>query len=254
MNATVTLARKEAGELLRSGRGLAWLLMVCLVLSGFGLLLIGDVELSLLDNAQVVYDMTATVTALGALLAVVTGADAVAGERERGSLIPLLLMPIPRSGIVLGKIGGQVVAWAVTLCLAAPYLWAVGSTGQNLRAAYLATLVLGTPIVLGFGLLAIGLGARLATARATLLTSLIGLMFAASPLLFGPSLRQTAIGRGFDQVNPFAAALNAYDAMIIDSERLAAQGGHLLVALCWLALALWFALTGVHRLARGQSA
>src|SRR5229473_2172541 len=86
MNPTILIARKEAGELLLSQRGLAWLLAMAAALSGFALLLVSNSELSLLDNAQVVYDMVGIVGALGALLALVVGIDATGGERERGSL------------------------------------------------------------------------------------------------------------------------------------------------------------------------
>jgi ABC-type transport system involved in multi-copper enzyme maturation permease subunit len=248
MNAVGLLARKEAGELLLSSRGLGWLLAVSVVLSGFGLLLIGSQELSLLDNAQVVYDMLGIVTGLGALLAVAAGADAIAGERERGSLLPLLLAPIPRGGLLLGKIAGQAAAWAVMLVLAMPYLWAVGSTGQNMIGGGIALVLLGTPVALGFGFLALGLGARLGSSRGTLMPCLILLLLSASPLLLGPSLRQSAIGVAFDTVNPFSAALNAYDAVVIDGQGAASQVWHGLVALIWLAGTAAFAGVGIHRL------
>lgn len=250
MTAAGLIARKEAGELLFDLRGQAWLLAMAVALSAFGLLLIGSAELSLLDNAQVVYDMTGIVTALGALLALIVGIDGVGGERERGSLVPLLLTPASRGSILLGKIGGVAVAWAVMLLLAAPYLWAVGSTGQNLRDSLVVLLLLGTPVVLGFGLLGLGLGARLDTARAALLAGLIALLVAASPLLIGPSLRQSALGRIFDAANPFSAAVNAYDAVIIDSQSLFAQALPMGHTLLWLTLMLWFAHAAFHRVAR----
>jgi ABC-type transport system involved in multi-copper enzyme maturation permease subunit len=250
MSPTALIARKEAGELLLNLRGLAWLMAVAVALSTFGLLLVSNTELSLLDNAQVVYDMVAIVTALGALLALVVGIDAVAGERERGSLVPLLLTPVSRDSILLGKLGGVAIAWAVMYTLALPYLWAVGSTGQNLWQGMVVLALLGSPVVLGFGFFGMGLGSLLATGRTGLLTGLISLIVSASPLLLGPSLRQSAVGRAFDTVNPFSAAVNAYDAVIIDSQTILAQWEHIVVAAVWLALALWLARFGFHRVAR----
>jgi ABC-type transport system involved in multi-copper enzyme maturation permease subunit len=250
MSATGLIARKEGGDLLLNLRGLGWLLTMAVVLSVFGLLLIGSTELSLLDNAQVVYDMGGIVTALGALLAVVVGTDAIAGERERGTLVPLLLTPASRNSILLGKLGGQAIAWIVMYAIAMPYFWAVGSTGQNLVDGAVCLALLGTPVVLGFGFLAMGLGARLDSARSGLLTGLIVLLLSASPLLLGPSLRQSAIGRAFDAVNPFSGALNAYDAVIIDSQSIFGQLPHFAVTLAWLVLTLWFAARGFGRVSR----
>jgi ABC-type transport system involved in multi-copper enzyme maturation permease subunit len=250
MSPAALITRKEAGDLLLSLRGLAWLMAVAIVLSAFGLLLVSNTELSLLDNAQVVYDMVAIVTALASLLALVIGIDTVAGERDRGSLVPLLLTPVSRDTILTGKLGGIAIAWAVMYALALPYLWAVGSTGQNLALGMLTLGLLGTPVVLGFGFFGMALGAGLSSARPALLTGLIALVLSASPVLLGPSLRQAAIGRAFDAVNPFSAAVNAYDAVIIDSQAIIGQASHLMVALAWLTLTLWLSRASFRRVAR----
>jgi ABC-type transport system involved in multi-copper enzyme maturation permease subunit len=246
VNPVLLIARKEYGEVLQSSRGLSWLLAASVVLSGLSLLFVSNTELSLLDNAQVVYMMMGTVTALAALFAVVLGADAIAGERERGSLVLLLLTPVSAINIVFGKMSGQVIGWAVMYVLALPYLWAVGSTGQNLLQAIAYLALFGTPLVLGFGFFSLGLSARLQSVRTALLASLIALLLLASPLLLGPGLRQTAVGVAFDAINPFAAGLNSYDSVVIDSEPLVMQLPRLAVALIWLAITFWFARRGIE--------
>jgi ABC-type transport system involved in multi-copper enzyme maturation permease subunit len=248
MSAALLIARKEAGELVLSARGLAWLLAVTSALSVFGLLLVGTTELSLLDNAQVVYDMVAIATALGALLALIAGIDFMAGEQERGTMVPLLLTPTSPGAILSGKLGGIAFAWAVIYILALPYIWAVGSTGQNLWQGMLVLVPLGTPIVLGFGFFGMTLGARLASVRAGLTTGLVTLAVSASPLVIGASLRQSVIGRIFDTVNPLSAAVNAYDAVIIDSETIFAQWDHIAVAAVWFVLTLWLARAGFRHI------
>ena len=54
------MAYKESTQMLRSQRGLLWLMAYSGLLSAFSLLLVSNTELSLLDNAQVVYMMTGT--------------------------------------------------------------------------------------------------------------------------------------------------------------------------------------------------
>jgi len=240
VNPILLIARKESGEVLGSGRGLGWLTLLAAVLSVLSLLLVSDTELSLLDNAQVVYIVMGTITALGGLLAVVLGSDAWAGERERGSLIPLLLTPVEITDIVLGKMGAQGIAWGSAYLVALPYLWAVGSSGQNLAQAVLYLGLFGTPLVLGFGFYALGLSVRLGSVRAALLASLTTLLLAASPLLLGPSLRQSAVGKIFDAVNPFSAVLNTFDSVVVDSQPFTLQLGRLAVVVAWLVVATWF--------------
>ncbi|MCG6863203.1 MAG: ABC transporter permease subunit [Chromatiaceae bacterium] len=237
MSATTQIARKERGALLQDQRGLGWLLAFSGVLSAFALLLISNQELSLLDNAQVVYMLAGTVTAAGAVIAVILGADAFAGERERGTLVPLLIAPISTSELLMGKALGLVGAWALMYLLSLPYLWAVGAGGQNLVQAILYLALFGTPVVLGFGYLAMALSARSGSVLTSLLTGLILLLFTASPLLLGPGLRNSTIGKALDTVNPFSGALNTYDAVIIDSDPFLAQLPRLALVLAWLAIA-----------------
>ncbi len=236
MNPTSLIAQKERAALLQNQRGLVWLLAFSGVLSAFALLLISNQELSLLDNAQVVYMMTGTVTAAGAVIAVILGADAFAGERERGTLVPLLTAPITAKQLLMGKALGLLNAWGVMYLLALPYLWAVGAGGQNLLQAMFYLALFGTPVVLGFGYLAMALSARSGSVMMSLLTGLIVLLFSASPLLIGPGLRNSAIGKALDWVNPFSGALNTFDAVIIDSDPFSGQISRLLLVLIWLLL------------------
>jgi hypothetical protein len=98
------------------------------------------------------------------------------------------------------------------------------------------------------GFLGIALSARLRNVRSALLTSLIALMLLASPLLLGPSLRQSGIGKLFDAVNPFSAAVNTFDSVVIDSQPFAMQLGRLAIPLAWLLLTAAFAIRGVRKM------
>ena len=238
MNAIWIIARKESTQALRSQRGLLWLLTFSGLLSAFSLLLVSNTELSLLDNAQVVYMMAGTVLAAGALLAAILGSDAYAGEKERGTLIPLLCAPISPNALLAGKAMGMLAAWGVMFMTSVPYLWAVGASGQNLDGALFYLALFGTPVVLGFGYLAVALSARTGSVMTSLLSTVTLLMLSASPLLIGPGLRGTAIGRFLDAVNPFAGALNTFDSVIIDSDPFSAQTARLILVTVWLVLCL----------------
>lgn len=236
MNAILLIAQKERAALLQNQRGVAWLLAFSVVLSAFALLLISNKELSLLDNAQVVYMMAGTVTAAGAIITVILGADAFAGERERGSLVPLLTAPISIGDLLMGKALGLIGAWGVMYVLALPYMWAVGTDGQNLVQAMVYLALFGTPVVLGFGYLAMAVSARSGSVITSLLSNLIVLLFSTSPLLIGPALRNSAVGKVLDAVNPFSGALNTYDSVMIDSDPFTTQLPRLVLVFVWLVL------------------
>jgi ABC-type transport system involved in multi-copper enzyme maturation permease subunit len=232
------ITHKESAQLLCSKRTLLWLLAYSGLLSTFSLLLVSDTELSLLDNAQVVYLMTGTILAVGSLIAAVLGSDSYAGERERGTLTPLLCAPVGPNALLAGKGLGLLMAWGVMFVMAMPYLWAVGQGGQNLGQAVFCLALLGTPVVLGYGCLAMALSARTGSVVLSLLSTVTVLTISAIPLLLGPSLRMSAIGHVFDAVNPFAGALNSLDSVIIDSEPFGAQAARLLLVATWLGVCL----------------
>jgi ABC-type transport system involved in multi-copper enzyme maturation permease subunit len=238
MKAHLSIACKESAQMLRSQRGLLWLLAFSGLLSAFSLLLVSNTELSLLDNAQVVYMLSGTVVTAGALLAAILGSDAYAGEKERGTLVPLLCTPIDADVLLAGKALGMLIAWGIMFIVAAPYLWAVGASGQNLGAAVFSLALFGTPVVLGFGYLAMALSARTGSVLVSLLSTVTLLLLSAIPLVLGPGLRGTAIGRVIDAVNPFAGALNTFDSVIIDSQPFSAQAGRLILVVVWLGVCL----------------
>jgi ABC-type transport system involved in multi-copper enzyme maturation permease subunit len=238
MKAQLNIAYKEIAQMLRSQRGLLWLLSFSGLLSAFSLLLVSNTELSLLDNAQVVYMMSGTVVAAGALLAAMLGSDAYAGEKDRGTLVPLLCTPVSANILLTGKALGMLITWGIMFIVATPYLWAVGASGQNLGAAVFYLALFGTPVVLGFGCLAMALSAHTGGVLASLLGTVTLLLLSASPLVIGPGLRGTAIARVLDAVNPIAGALNTFDSVIIDSQPFSAQAGRLILVVAWLGLCL----------------
>lgn len=235
-----TIAYKESLQMLRSQRGLLWLTAYSGLLSAFSLLLVSNTELSLLDNAQVVYMMSGTVLAAGSLLSVILGSDAYAGEKERGTLIPILCAPVGADTLLIGKTIGLLSAWTLMFVLATPYLWAVGADTQNLGAAVFYLVLFGTPVVLGFGYLAMALSARTGSVLTSILSTTILLLLAASPLSIGPGLRSSTVGHALDAINPFAGAINTFDSVMIDSQPFSVQIGRLVLVVVWLGIC-WLA-------------
>ena len=212
-----TLIKKECIEEISSSRGAALYLAGCGVLSVFSLLLVSNTELSLLDNAQAVYMMSAIIIALALLITVIRGSDGFAGERERETLEILFITPVSPAEVAIAKLMGQIFSWLVVFVLSIPYLWAVGSTGQNLISALIYLLIAGTLLVVIFGGFSLALSARMKTFKGALSIGLTAFLLSGSPILLGPSLRQSTVGRFIDLINPFADALNMLDSVVVDS-------------------------------------
>lgn len=248
MNPWLPLIKRELQEDFYAARGGAFLVSATLVLSAFAVLLVSNTELSLLDNAQAVYLMTGIIIALGALVAVIRGSDSFAGERERETLEPLLLAPINGHRLAAAKLGGMLFFWLMLWVLAIPYLWAVGSTGQNLLPAIHYLFITGTLVVFICGGATLALSAKMKSFKGVLSLGVTMLLLLGSPVVLGPSLRQSAAGRILDLINPLAAALNTMDSVIIDSQGLAWQLPRLMIMGGYALAVLWCLYAATRRI------
>jgi len=132
------------------------------------------------------------------------------------------------------------VSWLLLYLLAMPYIWAVGSSGQNLTYALLYLFISGTVLMTIFGSLVLSLSAKIRSFKGAMSAGLILFLFAAAPVALGPSLRQSTIGRVLDWLNPFAITMNMLDAVIIDSRTAPGQQFLPLVVLAgYGAVAVW---------------
>jgi ABC-type transport system involved in multi-copper enzyme maturation permease subunit len=239
MSALGSLLRKELREGVFSIRSAALYLTSVAVLSVFAVTLVSNKEMSLLDNAQAVYLMCCIVLAMGLLVAVVRGSDSFAGERERQTLELLLVAPIRGREIAFAKLGGTLVAWALTFVLAIPYVWAVGSTGQNLGPALTYLFFSGALLTLIFGGVTLLVSARTRSLAVALSVGLTLFLLFGSPVVLGPSLRQSSVGRIIDWINPFAHGLNMLDSVVVDSQGTSFQLAHLAVLVAYAVVVLW---------------
>jgi ABC-2 type transport system permease protein len=233
------LIKKECVEEIFSSRGAALYLVGCGVLSVFSLLLVSNTELSLLDNAQAVYMMSAIIITLALLIAVIRGSDGFAGERERETLETLLITPVSPAEVAVGKLMALIFSWLVVFILSIPYLWAVESTGQNLISTLEYLFISGTLLVVIFGGFTLALSARMKTFKGALSIGLTAFLLSGSPILLGPSLRQSAIGRFIDLINPFADALNMLDSVVVDSLGVVFQIIPLAILVSYAIAAMW---------------
>lgn len=236
----MTLVGKECNENIFSFRGAALYLVDCGILSVFSILLLSDTELSLLDNAQAVYMMTAIVMALALLIAVISGCDGFAGERERETLETLLIAPVSGVNVGMAKLAGTFFSWCIVFAISVPYLWVLGSAGQNLWPAFIYLFCTGSLLVLIFGGITLGLSARVRTVKGALTIGLILFLLSGSPIIIGPSLRQSAVGRFIDWVNPFGNALNMMDSVVVDSQNFLVQLPHIAILIFYSIVSIWF--------------
>ncbi len=94
--AWAVVAGQELRDLWLGGRGLLLSLAFSGLLSVLSYLVATNQALNFLEQRESVNLTLQVAIAVGAMLALLAGADAISGERERGSLESLLLSPVSR--------------------------------------------------------------------------------------------------------------------------------------------------------------
>jgi ABC-2 type transport system permease protein len=238
MKRTRTLAVRSLRELAFTAKGLVWLPAFSLLLSLLVYLFLTNADLSLMDQKTMMFMTAQAIVLLGMLAVGVVGAEAIAGERDRGTLEALLAAPVGRGELLGGFLAGALTPWAAMVLIALPYLAVVsaGTGGFLLAAGYL--LLLGSLLALGVGAWAIGLSAASGSGRNGILTALVVYAGLAIPALLGSALRANWVGRAYDFLDPFSNVMNTLDSAIIDEQGLSLQ----IVRLAMLGV---FSLAGV---------
>jgi ABC-2 type transport system permease protein len=173
---------QELRDLWLGGRGAALCFGFSLLLSVIAYLTATNTALNFLEQRESVSLTLQVAIAIGALLTLLAGADAVSGERERGSLEILLLTPVSRRQVVIGKLLAAVSLWLAAFAISVPYVWFLGRGIDIVGNALAVGLVVGT--LLAVFLSSVGMVVSLFTASNRLSLALSLLLLLA---LFAPS-------------------------------------------------------------------
>lgn len=126
---------RELRDLWLGGKALTLVLIYTVLLGIYSYLFASNAELNLLPVQEVVLEIVKAAIFVGLFVCLIIAADSVSGERERATLEGLLLTPVSRRQILVGKFLAALSPWPVTVAIAIPY-WAVLSHGDaSLRQA-----------------------------------------------------------------------------------------------------------------------
>jgi ABC-2 type transport system permease protein len=154
--------------------------------------------------------------AVGVLMTLVVSADAISGERERGTLESLLLTPVSRRAIVMGKLVAAMSLWLAAFLVSVPYLWVLGRGVSLVGEAVLLGLLAGTLLAVALAALGLLISAASNSNKVSLAVSFFLLL-----ALFAPTQLPGGAPKGwFEDVlvrlNPVGAALHYLTAVLVN--------------------------------------
>jgi ABC-2 type transport system permease protein len=209
------VAGQECRELWVGGRGPVLLVGLSVLLGAVTYLVATNRILNYLEQRESVTLLLQVAVGVGVLVTMVVAADAVSGERERGTLETLLLTPTPRRQLLAGKLLAALSLWAAALAVTVPYVWVLGRGVGAAGPAVLAGAAVGT--VLAVGLAALGLvGSGLAGSnRTSLAGSLLLLLALFAPTQLPTSAKQGAVGDVLVRLDPVGSGEHYLAAVLV---------------------------------------
>jgi ABC-2 type transport system permease protein len=196
---------QELRDLWLGGRGLLLSLGFSLLLSTVTYLLAINTDLNFLERRDAVSITLQVATAIGGLLALIAAADAISGERERGTLETVLLTPLSRREIVVGKLIASISLWLVAFAITVPYVWFLGRGVGIVGDALVIGFVVGTLIAVFLASLGTLISLFSSSNRVALSLSLFLLLALFAPTQLPAGAQKGWLGDLLVRIDPMSA-------------------------------------------------
>jgi ABC-2 type transport system permease protein len=200
--------RQELRDLWSGGRGLVLCLAFSLLLGLIAYLTATNRALNFLEQRESVNLTLQVAIAVGALLTLLPAADAVSGERERSTLETLLLTPVRRQEVAIGKLLAALSLWLAAYLITVPYIWFLGRGAGIVGDSLLTGLVVGTLLAVCLGSFGLIVSIFANSNRVALSTSLFVLLALFAPTQLPSSAQRGWAGEVLLRIDPVTAGLH----------------------------------------------
>ena len=213
----LVVLQQELRDLWIGGRGLSLSVVFSLLVSVIAYLVATNRALNFLEQREAVNLTLQVAIAVGALLVLLAAADAVSGERERGTLETLLVTPVSRLELTVGKLLAALSLWLVAFAITVPYVWFLGRGIGIVGHAVATGLVVGTLLAVFLGSLGIVFSVLAGSNRASLSGSLLLLLALFAPTQLPSSAQKGRAGELLLRANPITAGEHFVGRIVVDA-------------------------------------
>src|SRR5215218_8381548 len=253
----LVVAQQECRDLWTSGRGLILLFLFSVLLSAVTYLTSTNQALNFLEQRESVNLVLQLAVAVGVLVTLVVSADAISGERERGTLESLLITPVSRRSIIAGKLIAALTMWFATFLATVPYVWVLARGVGILSEALALGFCVGTLVAVGLGSIGLLISGVCNSNKTSIAASIFLLL-----ILFAPTQLPSGLPQGWFfevllRANPVASALAYISSMLVEGHSWTQDLSYLITPLLTAIIAgsaLIFAGPQLVRLTRGVNA
>lgn len=208
------VAAQESRDLWVSGRGPVLLFAFSVLLSVITYLAATNQVLNFLEHREAVGLALEVAVVVGVLVTLLVSADGISGERERGTLESLLLTPMSRRGILLGKLTAALSLWLAAFLVSVPYLWVLGRGVSLVGKALLLGFVIGTVLAVALGAFGLMVSALCNSNKASLSVSFLVLLALFAPTQL-PPMPASWVDELLTRVNPLGSGTRYIQAVLV---------------------------------------
>jgi ABC-2 type transport system permease protein len=224
----LVVTRYELADLWFSAKGLSVLFGFTVLLAVLAYLAAANAGINLLDARESVGVVVQTAIGLGTLGALVVSADAISGERERGTLEALLVTPVVRRDIVVGKLLAATSMWVAALLVALPFVIVMADGPGVAMDAISVLIVAGALVAAALTALGVAVSAVAMSNRVSLAASVAALLFLAAPSQLPAITSSGALGSVLIKANPVSAGLTFADVVLVKQQSWSSEWTYLL--------------------------
>lgn len=212
----MVVLQQELRDLWLGGRGLLLSFAFSFLVSVIAYLVATNTDLNFLEQRESVSLTLQVAVAVGGLLTLLIAADAVSGERERGTLETILLTPLSRGQLAAGKLLAALSLWGAAFVITVPYVWFLGRGVGIVDVALVTGLVVGTLLAVFLSSLGLLLSSITASNRMSLALSLFILLALVAPTQLPAGAQQAWAGDLLLRVNPLTAGLRYVSKIVVN--------------------------------------
>jgi ABC-2 type transport system permease protein len=211
------ILRKELADLWFGGRLLVLLILFTVLMSATAIMRELESQTNLIPPAEMVFLTVLSAISFGVLLSLVVGADSISGDRDRGTLEPLLLSPASRRSIVAAKFLAALSPWPAAFLLSLPYALVLAKGDEILLPALGWTCALGTLLCVAFGGFGILVSMWSRSNRTSLFVCLLVYLLFLIPTQFPGQAQKGGLGYALQQVDPMQATSEFLEKFIVNN-------------------------------------
>ncbi len=219
-SAWATVAAREISDLWWAGKLPVVVIIFAVAMSGMTFLLASNTELRLIPPLDSVNMISQMAIVIAVLTAVIIGAGGIAGEREGMTLESLLLTPVSRHHILLGKFLAALSPWPVFLAVVTPYIFVIAPNADAGTTAVMWAAILGSLLVIfgaGLGLL---ISIQSSSNRNSLALSLAVIVLTLIPTQLPGTAQTGSVGLFFKKINPMESAAHLLEKLTVNNRTL----------------------------------